>query len=585
MKNKIKRCTALFLSAVFCVTVMTSAVRISAVGEQANVYVNSYPYMGGENQHPADKNKRNWGHPALNFKNRWETAAKDHINLRAMNSFNGQICYCIEIGVEQHSGDGLTSHDENYWDNFPGNDVLDKDKIKLTIGRIFEYGYTGNISRYWVSQNASDADKLAHAYATQLLIWETIVGERDTEFNHVNTGSNDRILDLVNENHPLADRITAHYNSIVNSIKTHAAIPSFLSKDSNNIPNVKLEWDGSFYCAVLTDTNNVLEQFEFSSTDSNISFEKDGNELTIKTAVVPDESVTVTATRHGFRYGLITWSDGVVGQNGNIQDVVTYAASVPDPVFGYMNLTAEPAKGTVKIIKTSEDGNVAGISFRITGKGINRIVRSGADGTISVPGLTPGTYKVTEIIPAGYEPQPPQTVIVKSNETAEVRFHNTLKKGGLKIIKTSDDGYVSFIHFFVTGNGVNLDVTTNLYGEISVPDLKPGIYTVTEIVPEGYLPQEPKSVEVVADQITEISFHNIPLKGKLVIIKTSENGRVSGIKFRVSGPKGYDNIVITDIKGRAVLTDLVPGTYTITEIVPEGYIPQPPKTVEVKADI
>ena len=502
MKNKMRRCTAFILSMIFCATVLTSPASISAAGEQAKVYVNAYPYMGGENQHPADKNQKNWGHPALNFKNGWNTKVKNHINLRAMNDFNGQICYCLELGVSQNSGDELTSHDENYWDKFPANDVLTSKEIKKMIGRIFEYGYMGNISRYWVSQNSSDADKLAFAYATQLLIWEVIVGERDTEFNHVDAGSYDSILDLVDEKHPLADGITAHYNAIVNSLKSHMAIPSFLRTIMDNlVPRVNLRWNGSVYTSTLTDDNNVLSEFEFSSNDSNLVFEKNGNKLTIKTAVIPKENTVVTATRNGFRYGLLTWSDGVIGQNGNIQDVVTYAARVPDPVLGYIKVSATPAAGTVRIIKTSDDGNVSGISFRITGKGINRIVKSGADGTISVPGLAPGTYTIMEIVPDGYKPQPTQTVEVKSN------------------------------------------------------------------------------------WITEVRFHNVPLKGNLVIYKTSENGIVSGIKFHVTGPNGYDNTVVTDALGRVVLTDLVPGTYTITEIVPPGYIPQPPKTVEVEPEI
>ena len=47
------------------------------------------------------------------------------------------------------------------------------------------YGYTGPISTSWRSQNASDAETLAQAMATQVLIWETVVGERDEDYNHI----------------------------------------------------------------------------------------------------------------------------------------------------------------------------------------------------------------------------------------------------------------------------------------------------------------------------------------------------------------------------------------------------------------
>lgn len=83
--------------------------------------------------------------------------------------------------------------------------VHDKSLHKLFIGRIFQYGYTGTISTSWRSQNEG-GDKLAHAVATQLLIWETVIGERDENFNKVSTGGKDAVLDQISP--------TAHIPSI-----------------------------------------------------------------------------------------------------------------------------------------------------------------------------------------------------------------------------------------------------------------------------------------------------------------------------------------------------------------------------------
>ena len=44
-----------------------------------------------------------------------------------------------------------------------------------------------------IVQNKADADKLAHMIATQVLVWETVVGERDADFNHVDPGSADAV--------------------------------------------------------------------------------------------------------------------------------------------------------------------------------------------------------------------------------------------------------------------------------------------------------------------------------------------------------------------------------------------------------
>lgn len=66
-----------------------------------------------------------------------------------------------------------------------------------------QYGYTGPISTSWRSQNASDAATLAQAMATQVLIWETVVGERDEDFNHISPGSYDAVKSVVSTAHPL----------------------------------------------------------------------------------------------------------------------------------------------------------------------------------------------------------------------------------------------------------------------------------------------------------------------------------------------------------------------------------------------
>lgn len=75
--------------------------------------------------------------------------------------------------------------------------------------------YRGGISTSWKSQNESDANCIAHAYATQILIWETIVGERDASFNHVSTGGYNAVLECVSSAHPLRSKILSYYNSMV----------------------------------------------------------------------------------------------------------------------------------------------------------------------------------------------------------------------------------------------------------------------------------------------------------------------------------------------------------------------------------
>ena len=75
--------------------------------------------------------------------------------------------------------------------------------IKLPeMHTIMQYGYQGDISLNWKSQNASDRDKLGHIMATQVLIWETVVGERDSSFNHVSTGGKDTVKSMIGKENP-----------------------------------------------------------------------------------------------------------------------------------------------------------------------------------------------------------------------------------------------------------------------------------------------------------------------------------------------------------------------------------------------
>ena len=60
--------------------------------------------------------------------------------------------------------------------------------------------------------------------------------------------------------------------------------------------------------------------------------------------------------------------------------------------------------------------------------------------------------------------------------------------------------------------------------------------------------------------------------GELEILKTSDDGKISGIEFTVTNnDTGESQTAITDADGR-VLLSLVPGTYTVSESVPNGYV-------------
>lgn len=581
--QKIKKCMSLFLAALMCVTTLFGVGTTAYAAEETDeVCLVSFPRDGDANY------GGEWGHGSFSFMNGWSSGSSRYTTVRAMGSYDGNICYCIEPGVPQESGDRFTKKGENFWDNYPSsyNHTISPDDIKLFIGRIFQYGYTGTISTSWRSQNEG-GDKLAHAVATQLLVWETVVGERDADFNKVGTGGKDAICDQISTNHPLYSRIMSYYNSIAASVQTHSKVPSFFAKSTGKAKNIELEWDGEKYTATLTDTNNVLSNYSFSAGVSGIRFSVNGNKLTITADTAPSDTVAITAEKkNSQRRGVITWADGVYGPNGKLQDTVTYAQSVNDPVKGYLNIKV--SYGSAKIVKTSEDGKVEGISFTITGNGVNKTVQTGAGGTIQIDNLTPGVYTVTEQNYDKYEPQEVQPVTVVSGQIATVNFSNVLKRGDLTVTKTSEDGLNEGVKFHLSGtslSGLAVDeyAVTDSSGKAYFRDVLIGTGYVLEEVDTAirYVVPDNQTAAVEWNKVTNKSFTNILKKWNVTVTKSDKetgtaqgDASLAGATYGIYKGEQLIDTYTTDANGQFTTKYYVCGDdWSVREISPsEGYL-------------
>lgn len=580
---KLKKFMSLFLAALMCVTTLagfgTTAYAAEATDE---VYLVSFPRDGDANY------GAEWGHGSLNFMNGWSARKSRYTTVYAMGSYTDNICYCIEPGVPIETGNRFTQKGEDFWDNYPSsyNSTISPDDIKLFIGRIFQYGYTGTVSTSWRSQNEG-GDKLAHAVATQLLIWETVVGERDADFNKVGTGGKNAILEQISPNHPLRDRIMSYYNSIVASVQNHSQIPSFFAKSAGKAQSVELEWDGEKYTATLTDRNNVLSNYSFSASTSGIRFSVSGNQLTITADEAPGDTVTITAEKkNSQRRGVITWTDGVYGPNGSLQDTVTYAQTVSDPVKGYLNIKV--SYGSAKIVKTSEDGKVEGISFTITGNGVNKTVQTGSSGEIQIDNLTPGVYTVTEQGYDKYEPQEVRRVTVVSGQVATVNFNNVLKRGGLVVTKTSEDGLNEGVKFRLSGtslSGLAVDeyAVTDSSGKAYFNDVLIGTgYTLEEVdTAIRYVIPDNQTAAVEWNTVTNKGFTNILKKWNVTVTKSdSETGTpqgdasLAGAVYGIYKGEQLIDTYTTDANGQFTTDYYVCGDdWSVREIKPsEGYL-------------
>lgn len=288
------------------------------------------------------------------------------------------------------------------------------------------------------------------------------------------------------------------------------------------------------YSITLTDKNGVLSNYSFSSSDGNVSVSKSGNKLTISSAAAVSGSVRITAKRNGVP--TVSESAKMIAYGDpNLQDVVTGVENA-DTVAAYLNV--ETPTGTIALKKTSEDGVVGGIQFNIKGDNFNKTVTTDKDGNISVEGLFPATYTITEQSIDRYEPQESQTVTLIGGKTTTVNFNNTLKRGSLEIIKNSEDKLVEGVKFHLYGtslSGLPVDeyAVTNEKGVAKFPNVLISgdtPYVVEEVdTAIRYVVPASQTAPIEWEKVTSRTFVNVLKKFNVTVTKSDvETGTEQG---------------------------------------------------------
>ena len=578
----LKKPLSLLMALLMCLGVFAgTGVPAFAAGETMTTYMVDIPRAN-------DPNKAGWGHPALNFLGGWSNSAGTHFSVHTQDAYNGRAIYCIEPGIGVHSGDQYTGRGEDFWDNYPSslNPTIPPNTIKEYIGRIMTYGWQGNASTSWMSGNPEHANQMAGYIATQLLVWETIVGERDSQFNHVdaNAQGKNNVTEYISAEHPLRSQIFSQYSAIESAVKRHTMLPSFFSSTAD-AGAYELKWDGEKYSATLTDTNGVLGDYTFSSSTAGLNFSVDGSQLTITSSQALKGSVTVKAEKiSAQRSGVVVWTDGVTG--GGTQDFATYGTTVSDQMVGYLNL--EVKTGNMKLIKTSEDGKVEGISFTITDEGYNATKTTNSAGEIDITDLNPGVYTVTEQSIDKYEPQATQRVTIVSGQTATVTFNNVLKRGSLEVTKTSEDGLAEGMTFHLSGtslSGLPVDeyAVTDSTGVARFENVLIGTGYVLEEVdtPIRYVVPEAQTATIEWNEVTDKTVNNILKKFRVTVTKSDVetgtpqgDGSLAGATYGLYKGDTLIDSFTTDENGQFTTGYYVcDSDWTIREINPsEGYL-------------
>lgn len=480
---------------------------------------------------------------------------------------DGKEAYCIEPGHTLYSGNTLTEDGSTVWKK------LGSAKQKA-INLVLLYGKPGSGK----SLSGTEDQKWI---ATQLIVWEFVSGCRSTADGYKCT--NTKFIDGI-----CADGanpgVKSVYNAISKSLANYSTVPSFASAIASKAETYEMKYSDGKYTLTITDSNNILSDFSFKTTGG-VSVSVSGNRLTLTSTSTVNDAVTFNSAKSMPSVGnttLVPYGDA------SLQDVITGVENDADPIRAYFKV--KTSSGNLKLIKTSEDGNVANIEFTVKGDGYSKTVKTNSKGEFELTDLVPRSYTVTEITDSKYETQKSQTVKVESGKTATVTFENVLKKGSLEVVKTSEDNFNEGIKFHLygtslSGASVDLYATTNADGVATFKDVlvsgdKP--YTLEEVdTAERYVVPKTQTVPIEWNKVTQRSFDNVLKKWNLTVTKTDAETKsaqgdatLAGAVYGIYNNGKLVDKYTTDKNGSFTTSYYVCGNkWTLKKIEPsEGYL-------------
>ena len=252
-----------------------------------------------------------------------------------------------------------------------------------------------------------------------------------------------------------------------------------------------------------------------------------------------------------------------------------------------MTLTNELKYAPLKIVKTSEDGNVAGFTFKVTrlADGYSKTYTTNAAGEIitdQMPVYVDADatqlyeYKVEEInVPDKYRTPDAQTITLTYGQTAEVSFYNQIARGTLEILKVDHDGVTPLegAKFEITDDNGNVIATktSGPNGKIKVDSILYGQYHWSEVeAPKGYeLDDTVHDFAIEHDeQIVEVTQGNTPSVGSITAKKVDADGNaMPGVEFTLEYSTD-DGATWTPVEARA--EDSKPSIGGCTSAVVDG---------------
>lgn len=462
MKKHLKRLLSLMMAVLLCLGIMPSS-----------AFAASYDYDGYISM--IDHNTRGYS-LSSNLPAPFGGYSSDKFTELRINDLKAfRTAYCIQFSVGVHTGIGYDQSDD-----YAAFTAEQKSMINtaLTLGYNVETGtkYGGSAIDEYI--------------ATQILIW-LIAHEQ------LGTGYETQIVNEFTVNSPAAKPI---FYQLRENVVNYHTIPSFATDDPSAVGaythDLKYNESNGKNETTLVDENNVLGNFAVSYPG--VDFSVSGNELHVSTSETEFGTITAEKRLPSSVPGVVTGGTKYWLRD-EYQNVVTFdVEGSAEPVKCYFSL--EIKAGALQLVKTSEDGEVSGISFHISGNGIEKDVVTGPDGTIKVDNLQAGNYTVTENAPDKYVQPQSQQVTVYPGQTSSVSFSNILKKFTVEMEKVDsatdeaqgDSTLDGAVYGMFKGETLLDTYTTANGGKFTTKEYPCGPdYSIREISPsEGYLLDE-----------------------------------------------------------------------------------------------
>ena len=232
---------------------------------------------------------------------------------------------------------------------------VQRDNYGMTeaMRRIVAYGFN-DTNALQDGNNGWYSAETAKMMVTQHLVWLASEGYITVDGTNWSWGSGidndvERMANLAYN----GSVVRSYYAELKDRLLRSEIVPSFAGKnsDGSDAQEIALQLVNGKYTATVTDTNGVLDLFDFQKAGFDIS--RNGNTLTISTSTLPEQETTIIGAGYtvGDKNSIAVWEDR--DQQANIQHQATCPGTTQ--IMAYIKIKGEKPSYTITLNKTSAD--------------------------------------------------------------------------------------------------------------------------------------------------------------------------------------------------------------------------------------